>query len=264
MKAPFVCLAILVMIAPAANAAPVSPIGVTGWLDDLVINNPTPHNAEVTGTMDGGLATPEGWTWVAADTYTDAGGSTIPFMGLQPGVHSSLTGNGTFELQPFSGLNALGLDNSRPSGTLTLNTPAAYQSIALYGAASYGAKDLDVTLNFADSTSTTFQVLQSGLGSDWFNVSSLAYTVGGRASNKSEEGYTRLFYQETTDLGIGESLFNLSATDQTKLLSSVTVTNLSGDRVSVLAISGQLVPEPTSLAMLGFAGITFVVRRKRS
>ena len=256
--------ALLVVIASAGNLkAQVAPISVSGWVDDMVINNPTPHNTQVTGTMDGGLSTPEGWTWVEAGDYTNVDGNTQTFLGLVPGSHASLTGNGVFEFQAFDGLNSLGLDNLRPTGTLTLDTPAAYTSIALYGASTYGAKDIDVTFNFSDSSSTTVQINQSGLGSDWFNVSSVAYAVGGRASNKGEEGYTRLFYQESQDLGIGESFFTLSPADQGKLLTSVEITNLSGDRVSILAISGQQVPEPSALALLGAAGLASHVSRRR-
>jgi hypothetical protein len=48
-----------------------------------------------------------------------------------------------------------------------------------------------------------------------------------------------LFYQETTDIAINESLFTLSPADQAKLLTSVTFTTFAGDRTSVLAISGE-------------------------
>jgi hypothetical protein len=221
--------------------AQVAPIAVTGWTHDLVLNNPAPYNQTVTGTMDGGLGiTIEGWTWVAAGEYTNVDGNPQQFLGLTPGTHSSLTGRGTFAFQPFDALNAVGLDSVNPTATLTLTTPAAYKSIALYGASSYGAKSIDVTLHFADSTWTTI-ILDSGtgVGSDWFDVNAdRALNVGGRASNKSEEEYTRLFYQESADIGISETYIELSAADQAKELTGIEFYTFAGDRTAILAVSG--------------------------
>lgn len=234
--------AILLAAGASVGRAQVAPIPVTGWNYDLVLNNPAPHDATVTGTMDGGLGiTVEGWTWVEQGEYTNADGDMQAYLGLASGTHSSLTGNGTFELQPFSGLNAIGLDGANSSATLTLTTPAAYKSIAFYGASSYGNKTIDVTLNFSDATSTFLIVDDgTGIGTDWFNANAdRALVVGARASNKNEEGYTRLFYQESPDIAINESYFTLSEADQAKLLTSVEFTTFTGDRTAIFAISGE-------------------------
>lgn len=131
--------------------------------------------------------------------------------GLVAGTHSSLTGNGTFAFQNFTGNNAVGLDGGQ-SGTLTLTNPAAYKSIALYGASGFGDKTADILLTFADSSTTLLQVASgTGIGTDWFNTNAdKAFEVKGRASNKSEEGYTILFYQQNDVIGINES-FSRSA-----------------------------------------------------
>lgn len=237
--------AILVLAGASGAWAQVAPIAVTGWNYDLVLNNPAPYNETITGTMDGGLGfTVEGWTWVEQGEYTNVDGNPQAFLGLASGTHSSLTGNGTFEFQPFTGVNAIGLDGANPTATLTLTTPAEYKSIAFYGASGYGAKTIDITLHFSDASSTALVVENgTGIGTDWFNTSAdRALVVGGRASNKNEEGYTRLFYQETTDLAINESYFTLSPADQAKLLTSVEFNTFAGDRTSILAISGA----PTS------------------
>ena len=245
MRTPFCSMLtaiILVLGGARTTQALVTPIGVTGWNYDLVLNNPAPYNETVTGTMDGGLGfTIEGWTWVEQGDYTNADGNLQSYLGLTAGPHVSLTGNGTFEFQPFSGLNAVGLDGANPEATLTLTTPASYKTIAFYGASGYGSKTIDVTLNFSDASSTAIVVENgTGIGTDWFNTNAdRALVVGGRASNKNEEGYTRLFYQETPDIAINESLFTLSPADQAKLLTSVTFTTFAGDRTSVLAISGE-------------------------
>jgi hypothetical protein len=236
---------LLAVFAVSRASAQVVPIAATGWNYDLVLNNPAPYNATVTGTMDGGLGiTVEGWTWVEKGDYTNVDGNTQPYLGLVPGTHSSLTGRGSFTFQNFSGLNAIGLDGANSTATLTLTTPASYKSLAFYGASGYGSKTIDILLNFSDSTTTPLTVENgTGIGADWFNTSAdRAMVVGARASNKSEEGYTRLFYQETPDIAMNESYFTLSAADQAKTLTSVTFETFAGDRTSIFALSG----EPTS------------------
>jgi hypothetical protein len=267
MKVSLVAATLFAAILMAGNVeAQVSPIDVTGWNHDLVINDPAPYNLSVTGTMDGGLGQVENQAWVEEGYYTVWNGTEgVPntfVEGLVAGTHSSLTGNGTFAFQSFTGNNAVGLDGGQ-SGTLTLTTPAAYKSIALYGASGFGSKTADVLLTFADSSTSLLQVANgTGIGTDWFNTSAdKAFEVKGRASNKSEEGYTILFYQQNDIIGINESFFALGAAEQSKLLTSVTITNTGGDRMAVFAISGQQVPEPASLALVGLCGLFGIIRR---
>ena len=259
--------ALAVAVAGQADAQ-VSPIAVTGWNHAMVINHPAPFDASVTGTMDGGFNQVENQAWVEEGLYTVWDGSMgVPdtfVEGLVAGTHSSLTGNGTFEFQDFSSNNVVGLDGGQ-SGTLTLDSPAAYSSIALYGASGFGAKTADVLLTFADSSTTLLQVASgTGIGTDWFNTNAdKAFEAKGRASNKSEEGYTILFYQQNDIIGINESYFTLSAADQAKALTSVTITNTGGDRMAVFAISGQPVPEPATLVLVGIGSLTAVGLRRR-
>lgn len=247
--------------------AQVSPIAVTGWNHDMVIEvGSSPFNTSVTGTMDGGFGQPEGWTWVEQGLYPVWDGSqgvpNTPVKGLVAGTHNSLTGNGTFEFQPFDANNALGLDGGTPSGTLTLTAPAQYATLALYGACSYGGKSATITLTFDDATTSDYAVANgTGIGTDWFNTNAdVAFDVGGRCSNKSEEGYTILFYHENSAIHINETFLTLSPADSAKMLASVTVTEPDGDRMSVLAISGEQVPEPASLVLLS-AGLLLFRRR---
>lgn len=260
-------LVALAMMA-CATMAQVSPIDATGWNYDLVINKPAPFDLSVTGTMDGGFGQVENQAWVEEGLYTVWDGSMgVPdtfVEGLVAGTHSSLTGNGTFEFQDFSSNNVVGLDGG-DSGVLTLTTPAAYKSIALYGASGFGGKTADVLLTFDDSSTTLFPVAEgTGIGTDWFNTNAdKAFEAKGRASNKSEEGYTIIFYQQNDIIGINESFFTLDAGDQSKLLTSVTITNTGGDRMAVFAISGQRVPEPATVVLLGLCGSLGIIRRRR-
>lgn len=246
------------------SSAAVSMIPATGWNFDMVHNGSGPYASAVTGTMDGGLGQVEDNTWVEAGTYLnpDLNPQTIP--GLVAGTHSSLTGNGTFTFQDFSANNVLALDGGA-SATLTLDTPAAYSQLALYGASGFGAKSATVTLNFTDFSSTDLFVASgTGIGTDWFNTEAdKAMVVGARASNRGEDGNISLFLTVNEDIAINESFFTLSAGDQLKTLDSVTITNTGGDRMAIFAISGQVVPEPSSVALLGLGGLALILRRRR-
>lgn len=257
--------ALAIALLPGGALAAVSPISATGWNHDMVINGAGPYDASIDGTMDGGFGQPENWTWIEAGTYPIWDGTMgVPTAigGLVAGSHASLTGNGTFAFQPFDQNNVIGLDGGA-SGTLTLGTPDKYASIALYGASGFGSHTATVTLTFDDtSTSDYFVADGTGIGTDWFNNNAdIAYSVGVRASNRSEEGYTNLYLQENGDIHLNESLFTLAPADAAKTLTSVMITNTGGDRMAVFALSGELVPEPTSLLLLGAGGLLLIRRR---
>lgn len=259
-KAPAIALAVG-LLGPAQAA--VSTIPASGWNHDMVLNNPSPYDTSVTGTMDGGFGQAENWTWVEAGSYTNSAGDPQDIGGLVAGTHASLTGNGSFTFQPFDQNNVVGL-NGGESGTLTLDTPAAYNAIALYGASGFGAKTATITLTFTDMSTSVFNVNSGeGIGTDWFNNNAdVAFNVGFRASNKSEEGYTRIFIAENSAIHINESYFALSPADQAKLLESVTIQNTGGDRMAVFALSGEPVPEP-GIAILSGLGLLGLLRRRR-
>ncbi len=233
-------LAGFVLAVAGSAQALVSPISVTGWNYDIVINPSKPYNLTVNATQDGGFGSVESNTWNEAGVYTDANGNNQNVAGLIAGTHASLTGNGTFAFQPFDQNNVVSL-NGGDSGTLTLTTPASYSAIALYGASSFGNKTATVTLNFADASSTIYNIADgTGIGTDWFNANTdQAFEAGVRLSNRSQEGYTRVNIDSRV-FSINESYLQVSPADQAKLLTSIMITNTEGDRMSVFAVSGQV------------------------
>ena len=245
-------------------SAAVSIIPASGWNHDMVHNGSGPYASGVTGTMDGGFGQPENWTWVEAGTYLDSTGTPQTIPGLVAGTHASLTGNGTFTFQPFSGNNVVGLDGGQ-SGTLLLDSAASYSSIALYGASGFGPKTAVITLTFTDATTTDFAVdSETGIGNDWFNTGAdSAYIAGARASNRGEDGNLTLFQDVNESIRLHETFLVLSAADQSKSLESVTIQNTGGDRMAIFALSGQAIPEPSSSMLLVSCGLLGILRRRR-
>ncbi|MBK1883431.1 PEP-CTERM sorting domain-containing protein [Luteolibacter pohnpeiensis] len=244
-----------------------TPVGVTGWTEDIVINNPSPYNESVTSTMDGGYGTPENNTWIEAGTYTRNEGDEFYFNGLVAGTHTSIGPSGAeFVFQNFTGNNALLLE-SGITQTLSLDSLASYSSLVFIGAAAGGgAAEVTVTLHFSDFTTATFSS-PDGIARDWFDSGSTeaAYLVGGRASNKSEEGYTLLFDNNNDAIRLHEYVVDLALADQSKELVSIDVTNSgSGGRVALFAVSGEAIPEPSVALLSGAALLGLGLRRRRN
>lgn len=259
----FAALSVLLATSPAA----IVTLPVTGWTHDMVINNGQgAYNTTVTGTLDGGPGNFEGYTFGEAGTYPIGAANTPTVVsGLHTGTYTSLTGSGAqFSFQSFTASNALLLTNGL-SATLTLTSPARLSSLAIFGTTAGGGSSSNVVLNFSDSTTSLYTVANgTGVGRDWFQPdASTALVVGDRISNRSEDAYSNLFYQQNSSISIYESLFALSAADQGKTISSITFTNTGGGTLALMAVSAQAVPEPSAAAMLGLAGLAALRRRRR-
>ncbi len=267
MKTTILTLTASVLLTAAATAAIVT-LPATGWTNDVVMNPSTPYSETVNGTLDGGPGNFEGYTFGEAGTYfLQPDSAPITVSGLTGSVYTSATGSGAaFQFQSFTQSNAVlltGPTGSQPTGTLTLETPTSLTTLALYGTTSGGSTSASVTLNFSDSTTSIYTVASdTGIGRDWFsgNADARALVVGDRVSNRSEDGYTNVFYQQNSAISIHESLFVLSAEDQAKTIDSITLANTGGGRLAIFAISGEVVPEPS---ILGFLALTGLLARRR-
>ncbi len=268
MKRSTLSLAAIVAALSAPAGAAITTVPVTGWNHDIVINHPGPFNESVTGTMDNGPGNVENWTWVAAGDYLFQTELTpTPFAGLVAGSHTSAGPSGAeFTFQDFSGNNALFLIAGQ-SGTLSLNNAALYSTLVFIGAAANGAAtSVTLTLNFSDSTSAVFSS-SGGITRDWFDGGSpeTAYLVGGRASNRGDEGYTSLFRQTNGDIRLHEYVIGLSPEDQAKELVSIDVLNTGSGtgRLALFAVSGEVVPEPSTMGLVALCGLLGLGRRRR-
>jgi hypothetical protein len=240
----------------AATPVPtITPIATTGYNQNM-ISSAANGAANVTATMDGG---------------TGRGGDTFYEVGTNPGsnvsgvpVAGSVFGSGndskhTFAFQPNgAGQNdAVMLDASSTSGTVSLVSPNKYSVLSFLVAAGNGGRPL------ASSTGVPYVINYQGGGTqsgfmdfqDWFNGGPIAWDANGRANvtlsdfNNVNNGNPRLYQEDVTLTDVTHNVLSINftwpgiATD--------------GDREAIFALSGTAVPEPSSMALLslGAAGL---------
>ena len=137
-----------------------------------------------------------------------------------------------YQLAPYNQNNCIKLTSSSPTGTLSFTTIGSYSSISLLGASANGDGTFRVRLNYTDGTYTeaTFTAR------DWFYNDGYVITSLGRVSRQ-----TNTIEAETFDGGPRLYQYQVAA-NNTKLLSSITLTRLSGTSsdtaTGILAISG--------------------------
>ena len=177
---------------------------------------------------------------------------------------SLVDGTTVFQFQPYTGNNVLQLSASSSSfGTLTFATPGIYSSLSiLAAAANSGAVMGNLVIHFADSSVSP--VLQFN-NSDWFFQPNPAIQGFGRqdlgSATPEDNGAS---YPELYPTTLNLAAFGLN----TKPIVSIDFTDLSTDpreSTGIFALSGTLVPEPGSFALvLTGAALLTVLRRRKS
>ena len=190
-------------------------------------------------------------------------GTGFKSTGLTAGLNTSDSDpDATFLLQPFDGANALAVLSStwgtNSDGTLTLTTPAAYESLALFLSAGSAWGNISYAVNYTDSTATTGTIWLGDY--DWCGNSPYAAMCEGRISRvdgawQQPDAYGAKIYQ-----------VNLEGIDSSKTVSGIYCGNVESGwtAVGVFAVSGAQVPEPGTIALLATAaGLLVLSSRKR-
>lgn len=238
-------------LVPVTGSAAVTPIAVTGWNRDIIYGV---GDGTVTSSMDAGPGSTAQLSWYSLGKEGSAAGTGLPIAET-----ASISGSGaSFLLQPATSLNALHLAVGQ-SGSLALVTPASYSIITLFGATGNGSYTGTVTINFSDLTTQVFAA--GNIAQDWFNGSGTAAFANGRYNGTS-------YSTSTNNPRLYEQSYAIDPANQGKTVVSVTVTDsaLAGGSLgagAILAISGQVVPEPSAVTLLGAAGALGLLRRRR-
>lgn len=252
----------LLLATAAAQAAPVAPVIVTGYNQDYVVEAGSPANAAgvTTGTMDGGFLTPVGGTWyeqghnaAAPATGVPAKNSLVASAAAPDHVYRfpSSYGPGNGAAGTTNNVFATGQGSGTP--TITLTTPARYDTLSLIGSAGHGPISVTYTINYAGGGTQT-GTLSVG---DWFGGAGPAYVTNGRVTvntggfDNVNAGNPRLY---TYDIALTNTTANVLSVN----LSSASTTGTA----AFFALSGNAVPEPAAFGLLGVAGLGLLKRRR--
>jgi hypothetical protein len=241
------------------------PLPVSGFNQDIVVeagatNDPTTHYLNnVTATMDNGTGK-AGNTWYERGLNPAAPATGLPMNVVQAAQDDPTL---TFRLGPAVGNNALLLDVATPAGNLTLTTPVRLSRLYILAASGNGSTaNARLGLQFSDlapGIDTTYTA------PDWFNATPIAVTASGRlvpstgAFANVGEANPRLYYYMVDLAALG------AATRELNFINfEFNGTGTSTTHTAIMAISGDIVPEPATTALLLTALATSLARRRRS
>jgi PKD repeat protein len=205
--------------------AQLMPQPVTGFNNDFIANGPGTLPASGSVTPGSGFDN-VGWCFVSQD-YNTGSGCGLP---VSRTVSSLVTAGLTYQLADYSSSNTLHFPTTGTPGTLTCVVPKSASDVYVLGCTGSGASVCDITVTFTDASSQTFTGLTY---SDWYggtsavaNVSRVSMTTGLLDACPGTTGPN--FYQQK---------LILSAGNQLKPISSITVTKTSGAYLGIFAVS---------------------------
>jgi hypothetical protein len=230
--------------AQTITAQDYQPMPIASGLNaDVIANGVGAANTSTTHTVDA-----DDYVYMATN-FQQTAASALPPVGLPTsGVINSIvttTPGLTYQLGPLSGNNALRLDATTTTGTVTFTTPTPVNTLYMLGATGNGPASVTVLVNFSDGTSQSFA---NTVVPDWFFITTPAPAITGfgrlgRTSNvlDNQSGNPRLY----------QIPIAIPAASQSKNILNIQVTKTTtGGVVSIFAFSADVYtscPSPTNI-----------------
>jgi hypothetical protein len=231
------------------------PLAVSGYNAGILASN------NATGGSPGATAfdIPNSYCFA----QQNLGGSTrgLPLPGSFP---SQLDANTVFQLGPYGATDVLMLGNTYPkSGTLTLSTPQALNTIAILASSANGSSSGQGTFFLTFTNGTKSQIFNFN-AQDWFYVT----------TNVAAQGFGRLKLGSSlavedngdTNPNLYQTIVNLAALGLSTPISSITFSNRTGagasETTAIFAISGMpaSIPVQTPTGLAAIPGTNATVR----
>jgi hypothetical protein len=246
--------AVLLAAAPGAMGG-LLPVAVTGF-DSNVVTVASPNPIPVV-RFDGGTAA---WFQAGLGGHNDG----LPVSGtiVNDGSHGTTNTGTTFQLQPYSGPNALRILSATGTGTLTLVTPGSYASVAILASSGSGGGPAGkAILNFVGGATASITYHAEDWNQNGTPKGPAAIGALGRNENVGAAG-TSFTYGNPVPFAMYETDFDLFALGlNTAILQSITFNGVAGTGsgaaavTGIFAISGAPVPEPSTLILCGLGGL---------
>lgn len=202
----------------------------SGFNADVIANGIGSSSLSTNNDVDG-----VNFAFISRDFQLTSGSTPLtyglPVNGLIPSAVASPAGL-NYQLADYSGNNSLRLENDSDSGTLVFATPIAAVYLYMLATGGSGECTVDVTAHFSDATSESFTGITI---SDWYGGNDFAIQGVGRINNTDDilengGGTNPRLYQ----IPIGISLGN-----QSKLITSVTITKVNGGIPNIFAFTAD-------------------------
>lgn len=231
-------LFLLGTLAPRTRAADMTPVTVTGFNRDVVVENTASGPPYLGVAVE--LNPNENLAFYQSGLTGKAYG--LPVSG---NFSSAVGDNTTFQFQSYSGNNALVFSSGTgiTEGTLTLTPPGTYARLAILANSASGGGTANLVLNFTDGSSyaTTYNA------PDWFNNSGFALQGVERINltTGATSGATTnpRFYQTSLDL---TALLG----GNNKPIASITFSKVaSANATAVYAISAEVAPQTAAVIL---------------
>ncbi|GAB0155519.1 hypothetical protein CHRYSEOSP005_07800 [Chryseobacterium sp. Alg-005] len=227
----------------------------SGYTADVIANGVGSSSVSTNNDVDG-----VSYAFVARDFQLTSTSAPITFGIPVDGIINSVVASTpglSYTLGNLSGNNSLRLAAANDSGTLTFTVPKAATKLYMLSTSGSGGSTVSVTVNFSDGTSQQFTGISIA---DWYTGTNIAIQGFGRIKKPttpstanddipSPEGGTnpRLYQNELV----------IDATNQTKLIQSVTVTKTAGTGIpNIFAFSADVYSDCAPPVLQPVSGIT--------